>query len=78
MSISPYDTALLFSITPEGIEKMVKQQSENQNLFLNIKKTKILRTDKAERATNIIIGNDLIEEVNAFDYLGYLITKNGD
>ena len=74
------DTALL-STTPEGIEKMiktVKQHSENQNLFLNAKKTKILRTDKTERATNIIIGNDLIEEVNEFDYLGSLITKTGD
>ena len=74
------DTALL-STTPEGLEKMiraVKTHSENQNLFLNAKKTKIMRTDKTTRATNIIIGNDVIEEVPDFDYLGSLITNNGD
>ena len=29
-------------------------------------------------ATNIIIGNDRIEEVDEFDYLGSLTTKTGD
>ena len=74
------DTALL-STTPEGLEKMiraVKTHSENQNLFLNANKTKFMRTDKTTRATNIIIGNDVIEEVPDFDYLGSLITNNGD
>ena len=37
-----------------------------------------MRTDKTTRATNIIIGNDLIEEVLDFDYLGSLIANNGD
>ena len=37
-----------------------------------------MRTDKTTRATHIIIGNDLIEEVIHFDYLGLLITNNGD
>ena len=37
-----------------------------------------MRTDKTQRATNIIIDNDLIEEVLDFDYLGSLITNNGD
>ena len=58
--------------------RAVKTHSENQNLFLNAKKTKIMRTDKTTRATNIIIGNDVIEEVPDFDYLGSLITNNGD
>ena len=49
-----------------------------QNLYLNAKKTKIMRTDKTSVATNIIIGNELIEEVLDFDYLGSLITNNGD
>ena len=74
------DTVLLSS-TPEGLEKMiksVKNHSENQNLFLNAKKTKIMKSDKTERATNIIIDGDKIEEVNDFDYLGSLITQNGD
>jgi len=41
-----------------------------------------MRTDKTTRATNIIIGNDLIEEELDFDYmyryLGYLKANNGD
>ena len=75
------DDTVLLSTTPEGLEKMiraVKTHSEDQNLFLNAKKTKIMRTDKTTRATHIIIGNDLIEEVDDFDYLGSLITNNGD
>ena len=75
------DDTVLLSTTPEGLENMirsVKTHSENQNLFLNAKKTKIMRTDKTQRATNIIIDNDLIEEVLDFDYLGSLITNNGD
>ena len=75
------DDTVLLSTTPEGLEKMirsVKLHSENQNLFLNAKKTKIMRTDKTSAATHIVIDNDLIEEVLDFDYLGSLITNNGD
>ena len=75
------DDTVLLSSTPEGLEKMinsVKNHSEQQNLFLNAKKTKIMKTDKTERSTNIVIGGDLIEEVIDFDYLGSLITQNGD
>ena len=42
------------------------------------RKTKIMRTDKTSAATHIVIDNDLIEEVLDFDYLGSLITNNGD
>ena len=38
----------------------------------------IMRTDKTSEATKITIGEDLIEEVLDFDYLGSLITNNGD
>ena len=75
------DDTVLLSSTPEGLEKMiksVKNHSETQNLFLNAKKTKIMRSDKTKRATNIIIEGDVIEEVDDFDYLGSLIAKNGD
>ena len=37
-----------------------------------------LGTDKTTIATNIVIGNDLIEEVLDFDYLSSLMTNNGD
>ena len=75
------DDTVLLSSTPEGLEKMirsVKQHSEDQNLFLNAKKTKIMKTDKTERLTNIVIDGDTIEEVIDFDYLGSLIAQNGD
>ena len=75
------DDTVLLSSTPEGLEKMirsVKQHSEDQNLYLNAKKTKIMKTDKTERATNIVIDGETIEEVIDFDYLGSLITQSGD
>ena len=75
------DDTVLLSTTPEGLEKMinsVKTHSEKQNLCLNAKKTKIMRTDKTSRPTNIVIDNSLIEEVPDFDYLGSLLTNNGD
>ena len=75
------DDTVLLATTPEGLEKMiktVKNHSENQNLFLNAKKTKIMKTDKTMRPTDIVIGGDLIEEVKDFDYLGSLITQNGE
>ena len=75
------DDTVLLSTTPEGLERMintVKIHSESQNLSLNAKKTKIMKTDKTEQATNIVIGGDLIEEVSDFDYLGSLIAQNGD
>ena len=37
-----------------------------------------MRTDKTSEATKITIGEELIEEVLDFDYLGSLITNNGD
>ena len=37
-----------------------------------------MRTDKTTASTHIVIDNDLIEEVLDFDYLGSLITNNGD
>ena len=70
------DDTVLLSSTPEGLA--VKNHSVSQNLFFNAKKTKIMRSDKTQRAKNIIIGGDLIEEVNDFDYLGSLIAQNGD
>ena len=36
------------------------------------------KTDKTDKAANITIGGDLVEEVTDFDYLGSLITQNGD
>ena len=66
------DTALL-STTKEGLTnllKATKEHSESKNLMLNIKKTKIMDTDKCSSKTEIKIGNDTIENVEHFEYLG--------
>ena len=53
-----------------------KVKSHIENIFLNANKTKIRKTDKTMRPTDI--GGDLVEKVKDFDYLGSLITQNGE
>ena len=42
----------------------------NSTFMLNIKKTKKMDTDKFSSKTEIEIGNDTIENVKHFEYLG--------
>ena len=73
------DTALL-STTPKGIEsliKSVKEHSEEKGLNLNIKKTKIMDTDKCSEEAIIEIDGEEIERVRSFEYLGAKIEANG-
>ena len=66
------DTALL-STTDSGLKNLVeatKEHSEDKYLMLNIKKTKIMDTDKCLSKTAITIGEDTIENVEHFEYLG--------
>ena len=66
------DTALL-STTDTGLKILVeatKEHSEDKYLMLNIKKTKIMDTDKCVSKTAIEIGEDTIENVEHFEYLG--------
>ena len=56
----------------------VKKHSEVQNLFLNAKKTKIMKTDKSKQNPDIKINNENIEVVKEFQYLGTLLTHNGN
>ena len=75
------DDTVLLSTTPEGLEKLiiaVKNHSENQNLFLNAKKTKIMKTDKSHANPIIKIGNEEIEVVKEFNYLGTMLAHDGD
>ena len=75
------DDTVLLSTTAGGIENMimsVKTYSEEQNLYLNAKKTKIMKTDTTLTVPNITVGNDTIENVEHFEYLGSMITANGD
>ena len=73
------DTALL-SATPTGLEsliKSVKEHSEQKGLNLNIKKTKIMDTDKCKEEAIIKINGEEIERVGSFEYLGAKIEANG-
>ena len=73
------DTALL-STTPTGLEsliKSVKEHSEQKGLNLNIKKTKIMDTDKCKEEAIIKINGEEIERVGSFEYLGAKIEANG-
>ena len=75
------DDTVLLSTTPEGLEKLimsVKRHSEVQNLFLNAKKTKIMKTDKSKQHPDIKVNNENIEVVKEFQYLGTIITHNGN
>ena len=51
------DTALL-STTTEGLHQLIhsiKEHSENKGLFLNIKKTKIVDTDRCKKTSDITV-----------------------
>ena len=57
------DTALL-STTTEGLHQLihsVKEHSENKGLFLNIKKTKIVYTDRCKKTSDITVDGETVE-----------------
>ena len=74
------DTALL-STSASGLEslmKTVKDHSEEKGLLLNVKKTKIMDSKDCKEPSSIRIGNELVERVNSFEYLGAVIRDDGD
>ena len=64
MVLSQY-TVLLSTTkgSQKAIIRSVKTYSEEQNLYLNANKTKIMKTDKTQRKIEIKIENDTIEEI---------------
>ena len=73
------DTALV-ATTPKGLENIimaVKEHSEQRGLHLNVKKTKIMDTDKCKEDAIIKINGEEIERVNSFEYLGARIDGSG-
>ena len=73
------DTALL-STTTEGLHQLihsVKEHSENKGLFLNIKKTKIVDTDRCKKTSDITVDGETVECLENFEYLGSKIEGNG-
>ena len=75
------DDTVLLSTTHGGLKEIirsVKTYSEEQNLYLNANKTKIMKTDKTQTKIDIKIENNTIEEIEEFEYLGSIISSNGD
>ena len=73
------DTALLSTPT-EGLHQLihsVKDHSENTGLFLNIKKTKIVDTDRCKKTSDITVDGETVECLENFEYLGSKIKGNG-
>ena len=73
------DTALL-STTTEGLHQLIhsiKEHSENKGLFLNIKKTKIVDTDRCKKTSDITVDGETVECFENFEYLGSKIEGNG-
>ena len=54
----------------------VQQEASKQGLKINIGKTKSLRVGH-KHATSLKIGDDLVEDVSEFKYLGSLVTQSG-
>ena len=74
------DDTVLLSTTPTGLEKIiksVKEECDEEGLFLNIKKTKIMNIDKCKKEARIAIDGEEIEKVSNFEYLGARIEANG-
>ena len=73
------DTALLASTTTGlgHLIQSVKEHSEQKGLFLNVKKTKIMSTDRCREEAVINIDREEKEKVSSFEYLGARIQANG-
>jgi hypothetical protein len=56
----------------------IQQHSEEQNLYLNATKTKIMPTGKLHIVNEISVNNQKLEIVASYEYLGSLLTNNGD
>ena len=75
------DDTVLLSTSQNGIENLLtstQRNSENHNLYLNIAKTKIMHIDKTTMEREIYVNEERLEVVENFEYLGSLITNNGD
>ncbi|GFR87269.1 retrovirus-related Pol polyprotein from type-1 retrotransposable element R2 [Elysia marginata] len=73
------DGTALLSKTTEGLNELmqnVKKFSQNKNLLLNVKKTKVMDSDKSP-AASILIDNEALENVTHFNYLGANIEADG-
>ena len=67
----------LFSVYTESIMREVEEEqnnSEYDELSINADKTKIMKLDKWQENTNIVIDNINVERVQSFQYMGAMFT----
>ena len=72
--------SVLVVATTEGLHQLihsVKEHSENKGLFLNLKKTKIVETDRCKKTSDITVDGETVECLEKFEYLGSKIEGNG-
>ena len=73
------DTTLLAGSAKEleNLIERVRIESEKFGLFLNVSKTKVLIVNQCEDNTSIHAGNDAIEIIDHFNFLGSMISNQG-
>ena len=78
------DDVVLIAASLEDLQELknnIKRESEIKGLFLNAKKTKVMKVQRNPTMANngyIIVDNEPVENVNEFIYLGALLTNNYD
>ncbi|XP_072050236.1 uncharacterized protein [Amphiura filiformis] len=76
------DTTLVCSSKEELMDllKAIKSASEQRELILNTKKTKVMIVDAGRNDTdaNFSLEGDFIEEVESFEFLGSIINTKSD
>ena len=55
------NTALLSTTTTEGLHQLIHSVKEHKGLFLNIKKTKIVDTDRCKKTSDITVDGETVE-----------------
>jgi hypothetical protein len=74
------DDVVIMANTEKGLQSNVNSWDEilkNHGMKINTKKTKVMMTAKEQETMNIKIGEENIEQVTHFKYLGTTIESNG-
>ena len=75
------DDAVQIAGSLEELQDLVdraKMESEKDDLFLNAKKTKVMKIQRNPTDHGIVIDRGTAETVTKFKYLGAIFTNNGD
>jgi len=73
------DDIIMLATSEAELQELVDRLdrvSRKYSLLINVDKTKVLASDGI--ACRILIQNELLQQVDTFPYLGYLITEDGE